>query len=374
MKRLFALALIGCSAPAAPAPAPLTPVPLPVASPLDASPPVEAPPDALAATATVDDDAVWLRGTTHVHAKPSGDSSEPIDSVVRWYARHGYDFIALTDHNRVSEVAGATAGKVAVHEDGLIVLAGTELTHNRKGCEPPGDDSGNCRIHVNALGVTARPTGKLEWPARASKQRVELYEQAFALAKDLGAAVVQINHPQYYWGMTADVVKEIGTGAQLVEIANAQFEKWNAGDATHLSTEALWDAALGHGLTLWGVASDDAHDYRPDGGGKYPAGGGWVMVKARREPSAILAALAAGRFYASTGVMLSRAERVGDELVVDVAPGTTHRHTIVFVENGKTVATVDGPSAKHRVPRNGYVRAVVTRDDGKRAWVQPVRP
>src|SRR5262249_11274379 len=216
--------------------------------------------------------------------------------------------------------------------------------HNRKGCGPAGDESGNCRIHINALGVTARPTGKLEWPARATKQRVELYDQAFALAHELGASVVQINHPQYYWGMTEDVLSAIGKGAQLVEIANVQFAKWNAGDGAHLSTEALWDAALAKGLTLWGVASDDAHDYQANGGGKYPAGGGGVMVKARREPTAILAALAQGRFYASTGVTLSRAERVGDELVVDVAPGTTNQHTIVFVENGKTVATVNGPS------------------------------
>ena len=98
------------------------------------------------------------------------------------------------------------------------------------------------------------------------------------------------------------------------------------------------------------------------------------MVKARRDPLAILAALAAGHFYASTGVTLSRAERVGDELVVDVAPGTQNQYTIAFIENGKTVATVNGPSAKHAVPRTGYVRAVVTRDDGKQAWVQPVRP
>lgn len=97
------------------------------------------------------------------------------------------------------------------------------------------------------------------------------------------------------------------------------------------------------------------------------------MVKARRDPPAILAALAAGRFYSSTGVTLSRAERSGDELVVEVAPGTPNQHTITFIENGKTVVTVNGLSAKRAVPRTGYVRAVVTRDDGKQAWVQPVR-
>ena len=332
-----------------------TPPVSPAPQPADAA---LAPPDAAEAVG-------WLRGTTHVHAKPSGDSTEPVEGVVAWYEARGYDFIALTDHNQVT---------IAPETKSLIVIPGVELTHNRKGCEPPGDDSGNCRIHINALGVTARPEGKLGWNLeQKSKVRVELYAAAYAKAKELGAAVIQINHPNYYWGMTPDVLVEIAKGAQLVEIANVQFEKWNAGDANHLSVEAQWDEALKRGATLWGVASDDAHDYRADGGGKYPAGGAWVMVHARREPQAILQALAAGRFYSSTGVSLSRAERVGDELVVEVAAGTTQQHTIAFIENGKPIASVNGLNAKHPIPQTGYVRAVVTRDDGKKAWVQPVR-
>jgi hypothetical protein len=308
-------------------------------------------------------DEVWLRGSTHVHAAPSGDSTKPVPDVIRWYERNGYDFIVLTDHNRVTPAA--TAEK-------LLVIPGVELTHNRKDCEPAGDESGNCRIHINAIGVTAKPDGKLEWTDYTERRRVVLYDRAFATGKSLGAQLIQINHPQYYWGMTADVMVKIGRGAQLVEIANVQFKTWNAGDATHPSTEALWDAALADGITIWGVASDDAHDY-DDGVGKYPPGGGWVMVRARRDPAAILAALAAGRFYSSTGVTLSRAERVGDELVVEVAQGAPGQHTITFIENGKPVATVNGLSAKRAVPRTGYVRAVITRDDGKQAWVQPVR-
>lgn len=348
-----------CSAPASPSPSvPAVPPP----SPADAA----LAPDAALADATVASaptGEVWLRGNTHVHALPSGDSREPVESVVRWYETHGYDFIALTDHNRVTEPPSSSR---------LIVLPAIELTHNRKGCEPPGDESGNCRIHVNALGVTARPEGKLAWIDYKDTDRVVLYEKAFATAHELGASVIQINHPQYYWGMTADVMVAIGRSAQLVEVANAQFAKWNAGDATHLSTEALWDAALAQGLSLWGVASDDAHHYGAEGG-KYPPGGGWVMVKARRDPASILAALAAGRFYASTGVTLSRAEREGDELVVEVVPDAEHQYAIAFVENGKLVATVNGPNARRAVPRSGYVRAVVTKDDGSKAWVQPVR-
>jgi len=318
---------------------------------------------------------VWLRGSTHVHARASGDSSEPNLGVIAWYEQHQYDFIVLTDHNRVSELSptGDTRGQVALRGPGagVIVLSGIELTHNPIGCLPAGDRSGNCRIHVNLLGPTARPIGRIEWAERRSHYRLDMYRAALAAQAALGG-IAQINHPQWLWGMTPDLLVELAQrGVPLIEVANVAFSKWNAGDAAHASTEALWDAALARGATLWGVASDDAHDY--DGHGKYPPGGGWVMVHARREPRAILDALAAGRFYASTGVQLARAEVEGDELIVAVDPAATGSYTIDFIENARRVDSIHGRFARRRVPLTGYVRAVVTRNDGKRAWIQPAR-
>ena len=97
------------------------------------------------------------------------------------------------------------------------------------------------------------------------------------------------------------------------------------------------------------------------------------MVQAEREPASIVAALAAGRFYASTGVSLARAEQDGADLVVEISPQSEGRHRIAFYENGAQVAEADGPVARRAVPARGYVRAVVTRHDGAKAWVQPAR-
>jgi hypothetical protein len=318
---------------------------------------------------------LWLKGSTHVHGRASGDSSEPYPQVIAWYEQRHYDFIVLTDHNRVSELdpRSSTRGDVTLRDPGrgLIVFAGVELTHNPIGCLPVGDPSRNCRIHVNLLGPTARPAGRLEWAERHSHQRLDMYQAALAAQAKLGG-LVQINHPQWLWGMTPELLVELSRrGVRLVEIANAAFSKWNAGDGGHPSTEALWDAALARGATVWGTASDDAHDY--SGHGKYPPGGGWVVVKARRDPRAILEALVAGRFYASNGVVLDHAEVSGGQLVVGVDPAAPGRYTIDFVENGKKVASVSGRAARRAVPATGYLRAVVTRDDGKRAWIQPVR-
>jgi hypothetical protein len=318
---------------------------------------------------------VWLKGSTHVHARASGDSSEPNAKVIAWYEQHHYDFIALTDHNRVSELDATsdTRGQIVLRDphQGLIVLSGIELTHNPVGCLPIGDPSRNCRIHVNLLGPTARPGKRLEWAERRSHARLDMYRAAMAAQLTLGG-IAQINHPQWLWGMNPELLTELSRrGVRLVEIANAAFTKWNAGDTAHLSTEALWDAALLRGATIWGTASDDAHDY--NGHGKWPPGGGWVVVHARRDPRAILDALAGGRFYASNGVVLEHAEVDGGDLHVAVDPAAPGRYTIEFIENGRRVGSVTGKVARRPVPVTGYVRAVVTRDDGKHAWVQPAR-
>jgi hypothetical protein len=333
------------------------------------------PDDDLEATAGAP--VAWLKGSTHVHAAPSGDASLDVPGVIAWYEAHGYDFIVLTDHNKVStlEPAPASAAAVRFPDSGLVVLAGIELTYNPGACQGPAPEpDGKCRIHVNGLGVEHRPAGKVEWADRAATERLDMYRAAtrWITAAD---GLVQLNHPQWHWGMTPALLRALAAdGVTLVEIANAQFTRWNAGDATHPSTEALWDDSLTAGHTLWGVASDDAHDYRADGGGKYPAGGAWIMVDAPRHPAAIVDAIREGRFYASTGVTLARAGVVGAALVVEVDEGSPGDHVIRFIGAGRVLRQVTGRRARFPLAEApGYVRAVVDGPSG-RAWVQPARP
>src|SRR5262245_7395663 len=85
MSRVLLLAWAGCASSDAPPPSPPVskPTPYPPVAPVVQRAP-----------------AGWVRGSTHVHAHPSGDSNEPIPSVIRWYEQRGYDFIVLTDHNK----------------------------------------------------------------------------------------------------------------------------------------------------------------------------------------------------------------------------------------------------------------------------------
>lgn len=333
----------------------------------------------------------WLKGSTHVHTVVSGDSTMPVDAAVRWYAEHQYDFIFITDHNRVTEVDGR--GRP-------LVLRGVELTHNPGSCDPPPPEAeGRCRIHLNGLGVAAPPVigaaegaaqlqpgarpPVIEWKAQATSARLEMYGAGIDKIRQMGG-IAQINHPSWHWGVSGDLLAALGRrGALLVEIANMGFARWNLGTADRPSSEALWDAALSQGVLLYGVASDDAHHYRDDevasraasGRPVYQAGTGWIMVRARRRPDAIREAIERGEFYSSTGVVLDRAGLEGGALAVDVAPPVAGAHEITFIgQGGAVLARSAGPSARFDLAHApaGYLRAVVARDDGARAWVQPV--
>jgi hypothetical protein len=106
----------------------------------------------------------------------------------------------------------------------------------------------------------------------------------------------------------------------------------NRGDANRLSTDRLWDVALAARLsrlglgTLYGVAADDVHDVRPRGGQ------GWVMVRAKElSADAIVKAMKAGDFYASTGVTLKDVRADGRKLAVEVQPEPNVAYLIQFI-------------------------------------------
>jgi hypothetical protein len=318
----------------------------------------------------------WLKGSTHVHSSYSGDGDTPLGEVVAWYEARGYDFIVVTDHNRVT--AEPTTGH-------LLVLPGVELTHNPSRCEPPPPEpDGKCRVHLNALilDVEPGPAGKrpaeIAWQERRSTRRLDQYQAAIERGLAMGG-VLQVNHPRWHWGVDGALLAELAArGVALVEIGNAAFERWNAGEpGKHASSEAMWDDALTAGARVWGVASDDAHHFgaRPGRGAYYPPGGGFVVVRAGRDAAAIREALARGEFYASSGVLLAEVAVRGDRyrVVVDERSPGEHRFTAIG-SGGARLSEHSGRAVELALPAAGYLRVVVEDAAGRKAWTQPALP
>src|SRR5690606_33692899 len=91
----------------------------------------------------------FLKGQLHTHSAGSYDAKEPPDALLRFYAERGYDFVAITDHNRVTLAPPPSA---APSVSPLLVIAGAELTQNAAICSGPAAAPGyRCLFHTGAL-------------------------------------------------------------------------------------------------------------------------------------------------------------------------------------------------------------------------------
>jgi hypothetical protein len=328
--------------------------------------------DAQAGPAEAPRGPAWQKGQLHLHSNASGDSETPPADVVRWYAEHGYDFIVFTDHNRITQVPGP---------EGLLVMAGIELTQNLERCEPEPEPGLQCLLHVNGLFVGTDASAIASVPTPTGVGRLELYAHGIAVAEALGG-VAMLNHPNFHYAADAELVAALaGRGLTLFEVANEAVDSNNEGDDAHPSTEALWDAVLSSGARVWGVATDDAHHYydaaqaRQRGELAHVGDRGWVMVRAEREAGAIRAAIERGEFYASNGVVLEDVVFDGRTLRVTVDDAAEGVHRFIFIgDGGEELHRARGREGVFAVPEGygGYVRAVVVDRRGHKAWVQPV--
>ncbi len=171
---LVALAALGCDA-AGTSPAPSAPRPLAVATAPVATAPAPRGPTR---------PSPFLKGQLHAHTSGSGDSDTPPAEAAAWYAAHGYDFVVLTDHNRVTEIPSPP---------GMAVFRGVELTQNLRACEPPPGPREACLLHLNALFVGRSPQ-PITFDPPSSLARADLYGRALDRGLALGG-VVQLNHP-----------------------------------------------------------------------------------------------------------------------------------------------------------------------------------
>ncbi|MBI2302887.1 MAG: CehA/McbA family metallohydrolase [Armatimonadetes bacterium] len=267
----------------------------------------------------------WLRGNLHTHTTNSDGKLSPVETVAL-YAEHGYDLLALSDHDRLTlpvehpSVVGITA--VEVSAGGPHLLA----------------------VGVDKVYDTSRPRGCI----------------VDEIMADGGLCV--LCHPNWlehfnHWDQVA--LESVGP-YHGIEIFNSVID-FLPGEAHALDR---WDMLLAKGRRVWGFADDDFH--APGHGPR-----GWNMVRANaRTPDAIVEALQAGRFYASTGVTIEAVELVGNVLTI-TAPDAEE---IRFVGRwGAVVAFGGAGEASYEIRGSeGYVRAECYGRGRHAAWTQPV--
>ena len=296
-------------------------------------------------------DNLWYKGNLHTHTSLLGSTGPASpENVVRWYKEHGYDWLAITDHNELTEY----------ETNELVMVRGEEV-----GKHMP---SGNGPIHVNGFGITR------------SVEFIDLDEKVPTMQASIdgilaAGGMASLNHPNDRDSFLHEHVLQTN-GASFIEVFNGGGpSKNNEGGNGRPSSEEIWDGVLSGGQRLYGLATDDAHTYdefRPD---RANPGRGWVCVRVDLlTEETILAALIQGEFYASNGVELLDVTPTLSELSIEIRERPGESFLTKFVgRHGRVLSEQDGLRPQYAFEGDeGYVRATVLSSDGGKAWVQPV--
>ena len=307
-------------------------------------------------------DAAWYKGNTHCHTTESDGDGTPTQ-VIRWYVRHGYDFLVLSDHNRLT-IASYQGTRP------FLLIPGEELTPVQE--EPANTPSGRRRIpiHVNGLNLTRAI------PPLGGNSYFSLLQRMIDAVRGQGG-IPHINHPNWKWAVDHHLLLR-AENYKLFEIYNGGSGSNNEGgvdDAgqSHPSLEQVWDGLLTIGKRIFAIAVDDAHEYFDDANAGSPPGTGWVVVHAKDlSAQSILESLEMGQFYATNGIEILEYDLSPTEMRLNIAP-TAPSYVTEFVDRGGVVlAREEGLSPSYKFTGNElYVRARVISSDNKKAWLQP---
>lgn len=375
---------------------------------------------------------LWYKGNTHTHTLWSDGDDFP-ELVLDWYKSHGYDFIALSDHNTLAdkelwkeipehpfrqqrfreylkkygedwvEYKTDSAGKISVklkmlkefrplfEERGkFLIVQAEEVTDQFKG-KP---------MHMNAVNVKdlIQPQGGNSMAEVMQNNLDAVYEQRRRTGQPM---IPHINHPNFMWAIKADDMRGL-RGERFFEVYNGHPLVHNYGDSTTVGMDELWDDLLISYLAdgkppLYGLATDDSHNYLEYKVGLSNPGRGWIMVKAPElTPEALVKAMEKGDFYATTGVLLKDIQsRKGVlSLEIEAKPGTQY---IIQFWGARVPATgspgqgrqpillkeTKGPRGSFQLtPNDLYVRAKIISNtpqknpfeegDVETAWTQPL--
>ncbi|WP_237213250.1 PHP domain-containing protein [Falsiroseomonas oryziterrae] len=285
----------------------------------------------------------FWKGNLHTHSTLSDGVRSP-EAVCAAYREAGYDFLALTDHF-LPRYGFPIADTRPFRAPGFTTLLGAEL-------HAPRTQLGET-WHILAVGL---PSGFA--PPAADETGPELAARALA-----AGAFVAIPHPGWY-ALTKEDAATI-PGAHAVEVYNHTSQlRTERGDGVYLADQLL---AAGRRVSL--LATDDAHFACDD------AFGGWVMVKAEaNEPEMLLAALKAGRFYATQGPSIIDIVWEAEQVTVRCSDAAS---IMVLGRGSRAVQSVAPGQREAKLPLaalrpGGFGRVVVADSAGRRAWSNPV--
>lgn len=372
------------------------------------------------------DSLKWFKGNTHTHSYWSDGDDFP-EMIMDWYKTHGYDFICLSDHNTLAqgekwklipdfpaherrfreylskygedwvkyEVDSAKRIKVKLktleeyapvfeEKDKFLIVQAEEIS-DRFEKKP---------IHINAINVkeVIVPRGGTSVTEVMQNNLDAVHEQRQRTGQ---AMFAHINHPNFMWGISLEDMMKLN-GDRFFEIFNGHPLVNNYGDSTRPGTEEMWDLLLINCIKknkplVYGLATDDSHNYLSYSTRNSNPGRGYIMVRAKDlTASSIIKAMEGGNFYSSTGVELESIDISKKNLSIKVKgeAGVTYKIQFLGAKTGeekpRVLAVVEGLDAHYKFKKGDtYVRAKIISSkykenpfqegDYETAWTQPTQ-
>lgn len=329
----------------------------------------------------------WFKGNTHTHTTVSDGDKSPKE-VIAWYHEHGYNFLLITDHNIFLNID--TLPLPVNHRKDFILIPAEEVTDKKF----VHTTAMNCNGYVPFSGDEE----VIKDPAMSNQSVSQLIQLHVDGISDKGGICI-LNHPNFKSGAQIEDILKV-KGLTHIEVYNghSSVRTWGQ-EGEHIPVEAKWDSLLSKGYLLYGIASDDAHNYKKINKTESNPGRGWIMVHSRSlVPDSIAKGVRMGDFYSTMGIIISKTKIENGIWKIKVDERATKLETersniipridkegnpgfiIEFIGiNGKVISSVPGTTASFTIPTSEkYVRARVTfctkTPDGYEkqfAWLQP---
>lgn len=365
----------------------------------------------------------WQKGNLHTHSFWSDGDDFP-EMIIQWYKDHDYQFIALSDHNTIADSdywykltekdmenkvleqylarfgdwveskkeSEETYVKLKTfdeykskleEENAFKIIRSEEVTSsfNRK------------PIHINVTNIDK----KID-PVKGTSV-VDVMQKTLDLVKEqrekLGIPMfAHINHPNFGYGISTEDLKKLN-GERFFEVYNGHPAVNNGGNDIYNSTEIMWDLVNIHYYKqgkhlLYGIATDDSHNYHDFSPSHSNTGRGWVMVNTKNlEAGALIEAMEKGNFYASSGVYLKKLHSTNKAIYIEVESEEQTSYEIEFLGYQKDkdalqlLKKVNGTTAEYTFGKaDVFVRAKITATNSlekepllagsMQAWTQPI--
>ncbi|MBI3979351.1 MAG: CehA/McbA family metallohydrolase [Chloroflexi bacterium] len=309
----------------------------------------------------------WYRGELHAHSLHSDGQYMP-NQLRDIYQSHGYDFLALTDHDMAGDQKPLSADRdeqpyvldPGLTTDSFLTIPSYEHSIHQNGVQ---------LAHINCINATPGPAG-IHRPVLDFQGAIDKVNAAGGFAF--------FCHPNVY-PASPDLLRQCRnlTGVEIMNTGSVQYRTTFADPIGWGEATTLWDELLTRGDRLWGYANSDFHFFREE----QPCRASNYVCAPALTRQAIVQQLMAGNCYASTGITFEEIAVRG----AAISLRAERAETIRFVgRGGKVLHEERGPSASYEVQGfEGYVRAVCWNREpvltiGRRlpsftehAWTQP---